>query len=171
MRWLTTVAAWLQTTGVGDLVGFVASIAGLIGAWAAFGQARGAKIAARAAQRRLAEFDTIVTISAAIERLQALKVLHRDRRWEIALNRYAAYRRDLIAIRHRDRGLQDSEQAVIQDAIFLLAQMEAKVERIRDHGETADAASLNRLLSTAIDDLQSLLQRKQARSMESSDGR
>lgn len=178
MTWLQTIAAWLAATGVGDVIGFFASIASFGGAWAAFLQARKAKRAAlhaehaaRQAQRQLAELDTIASISAAIQRLQSLKALQRDGRWDTALERYASQRLELIAIRERDRELMPEEQASIQSVIFLLSELEAKIERVVAGEGSAEVGSLNQLVAAEIDRLQILLQRKYARVVETQHGR
>ena len=131
-------------------LGLLVSLGGLI--WA-IRVARGARTAAQAAERATAEttrniqrYLTTVDIERANARIEYVKNLHRDGRWEAALAWYQELRTMLYDIRARLRLDAKSDDSVSL-AVAHILDIEFSVDQTIQAGLLPDAAALNQVLS------------------------
>lgn len=179
LHWLHELAAALDATGLPTLVGFVASLVALIGVPGAFwkaAQARksadAASQAARDALERLSVFESVASLSAAIEQIEGMKELHRRKAWTLAVARYSPIRRALNAVRQREERLSDEHLRDLQAVVSLLGRMEQELDSALTRGKVEPNPSrLNRQLSGSLDRLQALLHHLQRSTSERRDDR
>jgi hypothetical protein len=137
-----------------SIVGFAVTLRGVFKSKRA---AQAAEEAARSARDRIQLLDTVVDFSAAIATLDEIKRLHRTGKWSLLPDRYSALRRLLTVVRTANPNLLDSQQAVLQNAVTNLYQLEKLVEQ----GAKSPAlkpAEFNAILSRDADNLSAILQ-------------
>jgi hypothetical protein len=164
-----SVLQWIAENHVGDLaslagvaisvVGFVVTVWNVRRSKSA---AERAETAANEARRMIRGYETISDFSAAIAIMEEVKRLRRTGQVDMLLDRYAALRKVLIAVRKLAPSIDESMGAKIQNSIVTLADMEDLVELSKSEGSLPDFVRLNRLLSRDIDDLHGVLVDMQA---------
>ena len=110
-------------------------------------------MAANEARRMMRGYETVAEFASAIAIMEEVKRLHRTGEVDMLLDRYAALRKVLIAVRKLAPSIDDSMGTKIQNAIVTLVAMEDIVEVSRSGGTAPDFVRLNRLLSRDIDEL------------------
>jgi hypothetical protein len=163
--WVHALASVLSQGGWAEVIGFAASIVSLLGVPSAVWKAKQAQNAADAARRaandmrtRIVTFEITSTLSMAIEQIEGLKSLHRNKAWPSALERYSPIKRTIIGIRERQTGLSNDHKAHIQSIIKVLTDLERQAElSIRNEKEEPDISKANRLLSDGLEKLQTIL--------------
>ena len=143
----------------GDLLsalGLAASVLGLTAAaWAAL-NARSARQAAVEARDRIGRSLAAADLERSVALIQRLKLLHRNERWEAALEQYQALRAMLSSILVRHADLKPGERARLVEARALVTYMEQQVDEALADGErvenlTAMNSRLNRIQSDLED--------------------
>ena len=143
--------------------GLIASLGGLVWAIKARRAAVAAESAAEAAERGAKEAASsigralsVVDLRKAIDLIQRLKDLHRQNRWEAAMEHYQPLREMLssIIIRHAD--LEPGERARLFEARTMIAYMERQVDEALAYGKrvenpTAMNSQLNQIQSDLED--------------------
>ena len=143
-----------------SVIGVVVSVVGL--AWAIL-EAQGAKSAAQAAEQATIETrDSIgrhlvtIDLERAVSLIQRLKLLHRESRWEGALEQYHPLRAIISDIVSRYPELEVEVREDLTRARTSLSHMENSVESYRQRPEDADFTSLNIRLNDIQSDLEGI---------------
>jgi hypothetical protein len=164
---------WLDATGVGSVVGFVASILGCVGvaaaiwqAWRARTAAQAAASAARQARAQLSRFLSATDLSSLIREIEHLKMVNRLASADLRKERCSRIRQALGNIRSRHPDLQSEEQRTMQDAIALFSELEYKMDSEENSNRqniVESVAEPNRRISSVADDLMEILRRLEGR--------
>ena len=137
-------------------LGLAASALGLaMAAWAAL-NARSAKQAAVEARDRIGRSLAATDLERSVALIQRLKLLHRNERWEAALEQYQALRAMLSSIIARHADLEPGERARLVEARTLITYMERQVDEALAYGKrvenlTAMNSQLNQIQSDLED--------------------
>ena len=139
----------------GNLVGVLGVIVSFVGLWWAIAAARGAQKSAEAAKDAALETqDSIKRVMAvadlhrAISLIQRLKSLHREERWEIALEHYQELRHLLSDIAVRYPNVPSELEEVIREAIGQIRAIEDNVDSaLRNESTPTGANNFNRRLN------------------------
>ena len=151
---------WGNFVGV---LGLLASIGGLVYALLARRAAKSAEQAAREARqetrRTVSRSRRSADTGRAIALINRLKVLHRDRHWDYALELYQDLRSTLSDIQASMPDDMAEIRNAVSDAIHRITDLEAEVNRARyENGEPSDVPQLDGVLS----DIQESLERLQS---------
>ena len=144
----------------GDLASALGLAVGALGlamaAWAAL-NARSAKQAAVEARDRIGRSLAATDLERSVALIQRLKLLHRNERWEAALEQYQALRAmpSSIIIRHAD--LEPGERARLVEARTLITSMERQVdEALVDGKRVENLTAMNSQLNQIQSDLEDM---------------
>ena len=137
----------------GSLASALGLLVSAVGLTWAIRTARGARTAAQAAEKATSEtrrafhrYLTTVDIERANARIEYVKNLHRDGRWEAALAWYQELRTMLYDIRARLLSEAESDDS-ISLAVAHILDIEFSVDQTIQAGLRPDAAALNQILS------------------------
>ncbi len=132
---MTVVIQFLQDSW-GDLTSILGVGVSAVGLVWAIREARGARSAAQAAERathattdRIGRNLAVVDLERAVALIQRLKLLHRDSRWDAALEQYQALRWMLSSILSRHTDLEVDRRTRLAEARNQVSIMEQSVER------------------------------------------
>ena len=139
------------------LLGFLASVGGLVYAFLARRAAKSAEQAARDAREALSRSLSSVDIERAVELINRLKDLHRQRDWGQAIWMYQILRRTLTEIRASlPAGFEQSRED-IEAFLPEMTQMENSVRRSLHHdSEPEDGPVFDEMLNGIQQELESL---------------
>lgn len=155
---------WLWFGRIADVVGTIGVLVATVAALRAKSAADAAKAAAVSAKESLVASFAVDNLADAVRRLDELKAIHRDGKWEIAIDRYTPLRRALNQVRISHPLLAEVDRAVIGGAIEHLVALEKAVEgAIRTSVLPARATRFNELTNREIDKLEEVLGGLQAR--------
>ena len=145
---------WGSFVGV---LGLLASIGGLVYALLARRAARSAEQAAREARQALSRSLSSVDIERAVELINRLKNLHRQRDWSQAISLYQILRRTLTEIRaSMPAGFEQARKA-IDGAIPEITAMENQIGRsLHENSELEDTPRFDATLNTIQQELEML---------------
>ena len=144
----------------GDLFSALGLAVGALGlamaAWAAL-NARSAKQAAVEARDRIGRSLAATDLERSVALIQRLKLLHRNERWEEALEQYQALRAMLSSIIVRHADLEPAERARLVAARTLITYMERQVEEAHVDGKQGEnLTAMNSQLSQIQSDLEDM---------------
>lgn len=167
--------ALLDAYRLGDLASLVGLLVALVGfaltIWAAWRAKSAAEMAAAAARRvrdQILIFQSTSDLAGAISKLESLKSMHRAGDWASMPERYSGLSADLAMIRDRSTLLDDAERAMIQKAIFMLAQLEHELDVGGvEEPDRKQVAIRNLLISQRLDELRGILHHLQERAAAS----
>ena len=117
--------------GIASVIGVIISVIGL--AWA-IREARGARSAAQEARAEIGRHLLIVDLERAVALIQRLKLLHRESRWEAALEQYQALRAMTSGIIARGPEIDLARRERLVSARAAIGVMENYVESTGDRG-------------------------------------
>lgn len=147
-----------------SIIGLVVSIIGFIITIQRARQAKTASEEARDAvedvRSRFAMNNIVRDLSTAINVIDEIKRLQRLRSWQLLPDRYSDLRRKLAAVKSFEDILDDGEMTILQKSMIQAKQIEMKIEGALDEmveGNPLVPSKLNKLLSTELDSLYSLL--------------
>ena len=151
----------------GDLSSVAGVIISLIGLTWAVGAAHGARSAAQAAEKAAGDARTTIgrhllaiDLERSINQIQRLKSLHRDGRWDVALEQYQALRAMVSAIVAHSPESETQLRERLSSARTLFREIEEYVEtRVAQGLGTADITKLNGQLNDVQSDLEDLSSR------------
>ena len=164
---MTVVLQFLQDNW-GDLssvLGVVVSTVGLVWAVRVAGGARSAaqeaEKAARKTTDRIGREMVVADLASAVALIQRLKLLHRDARWDAALEQYQALRSMLASILYRHTDMETVRRNQLVEARTQVSVMEQLIEQYptKDVPEAYRMTfneQLNRI-QTALEDVESSL--------------
>ena len=139
---------------IASVVGVIISVIGL--AWA-IGEARGAKSAAQEARDEIGRHLLIVDLERAVALIQRLKLLHRESRWEAALEQYQTLRAMTSGVIARCNEMDAARRERLVSARAAIGVMEDYVESTGDRGLVDnDKNRLNRELNELQLDLEDI---------------
>ena len=144
----------------GDLASALGLAVGALGlamaAWAAL-NARSAKQAAVEARDRIGRSLAATDLERSVALIQRLKLLHRNERWEAALEQYQALRAMLSSIIVRHADLEPGERARLVEARTLITSMERQVdEALVDGKRVENLTAMNSQLNQIQSDLEDM---------------
>ena len=152
------ILQWLERTRAGDFASIIGVLISLVGFVITIRAANAAREAAHAALDRVQKFESIVDLSAVITILEELKRVHRQENWAILPDRYAATRKQLIALREAASDSKESLNKILQKAIVNLKIAENIVEKhLHNKTKRPNVAEFNSIISDDIDDLITML--------------
>ena len=144
-----------------SVIGVVVSVAGL--AWAVI-EARRARSAAQAAEQatletkdNIAHHLLVIDLERAIGLIQRLKSLHRDGRWEVALEQYQVLRAMISAIARQCPASETELRERLSKATVSISEMELQVEAwVVYRSQPIDIVELNQELNDIQSDLEDM---------------
>ena len=143
--------------GFVGVLGLLASVGGLVYALLARRAAKSAEQAAREARQALSRNLSSVDIERAIELINRLKDLHRQRNWSHAIWVYQILRRTLSEIQASIPAELRQFRETIRDSIPQITDMEIKVNRsLSESAEPEDALEFDTTLNVVQQELETL---------------
>ena len=145
--------------GIG-IGGTLAGVGGFVFAYLARQAARSAEEASREARRAVRHTVTLVDIQRTIDLIQRLKDLHREQRWQAALEHYQPVREmlhDVDALPTVSGHAHDAIHDAIREAIPLLTDLENAVNRsVTEGSQPTDSTVYNNSLNVVQEHLESM---------------
>ena len=154
--------------------GNLASVAGLFlgllgfgftifGVWRSKNAAQAAQAAATKALNAVSTYDAVTDLASAMATMDEVKRHQRQGAWHVLPDRYSHLRQRLISIKGAGVPLNDQQRQTIQGAIEQFAVLEKRIDRSLAAGNVpANPAKLNEIVSSQLDNLQSVLMSLQA---------
>lgn len=144
--------------GVASAAGLLVTIVGLYWAIRRAGQARtAAKAAQTAAEDTYGSIGNTlarVDIQRAVDSIQRLKTLHRESKWELAVESYRDLRSMLVEIKSRLRDLSPDLNNAFQKAITEVILMENHIDEALHESRIPDTPGFNPKLNAIQSDLE-----------------
>lgn len=170
-RWMQ-ILVWISDNHVGDfasIVGLFISLVGFFVTAAAAMKARTAaeraSAAARSAVQKIRLLETVIDFSRAITVCDEIKTLYRVKEFALVVDRCAAVRKLLIALRVENKDLIAEHQTVIQAAVVYLKGLEAAAARQARERRPSSPRGLA-IMAQHIDDLVGVLSELKVRNSE-----
>ena len=153
-----------------DILGSISSIIGLLVALLGFTltiyhvhktkwTAQRAYDTAKEVKEDIKTVDTITQLSSAIAIMEEIKRLHRNKAWEILLDRYSSLRKRLITIKKSYPSLSHDYEKKLTNAIMHFSTIEAYIdEAVCKKFEPKNIHETNKIIAKQIDIIQEILE-------------
>jgi hypothetical protein len=125
-----------------------------------------AKSAVEDLQLSMSRLNSITDITEIVNRLEQLKVHHRDSKWYLVPDVCSNLRRQLVFLNTDNISLDDDQKSLIQNSIVMLRSVENFVEKYLDNSieeNFVSSSKLNRQVSKCVDDLSEITQQLKIR--------
>ncbi|MDP8244570.1 MAG: hypothetical protein P9L94_10855 [Candidatus Hinthialibacter antarcticus] len=155
---INTIYLFITNSELGaaaSIIGVIITVCGFI--WTLI-YAKAAKDAAREAVNEIQQSKTIVDVSTAIQVLEEVRRLHREKAWSILPDRYTALKKALVTVQSENPDLSKEHKAVLTKILRQISIIEDQIEQlIESSKKQVDIPLFNRVLSIALDKLNEML--------------
>lgn len=138
-----------------SIIGVIITVGGFV--WTLL-YAKAAKDAAREAINEIQQSKTVVDVSSAIQILEEIRRLHREKAWEILPDRYTALKKALVFIQTENQIINTTQKINLTKIVRQISIIEGEIEKRNDNEDHfVDVPRFNGVLSIALDRLNEML--------------
>ncbi|MBZ0257778.1 hypothetical protein K8I31_17070 [bacterium] len=155
---LNTIYQFITNSELGaaaSIIGVIITVGGFI--WTLI-YAKAAQDAAREAVNEIQQSKTIVDVSTAIQVLEEVRRLHREKAWAILPDRYTVLKKALVVVLSENVDLSEEHKTTLTKIVKHISIVEDQIEQLIEcEDKEVDIPMFNRVLSKALDKLNEML--------------